>query len=63
MGEVNNVMIEGLKRGKVFGRNEQDKLIYVDNPNMQEGDMVDVKIDYAGPWAMKGKVISYVNQA
>ena len=63
VGEVNNVMIEGLKRGKVFGRNEQDKLIYVDNPNMQEGDMVDVKIDYAGPWAMKGKVISYVNQA
>ena len=63
VGEVNNVMIEGLKRGKVFGRNEQDKLIYVDNPNMKEGDMVDVKIDYAGPWAMKGKVISYVNQA
>ena len=56
-------MIEGKKRGKIFGRNEQDKLIYVDNLNLNEGEMVDVKIDYVGPWAMKGKVISYVNQA
>ena len=63
LGEVNNVMIEGKKRGKIFGRNEQDKLIYVDNLNLNEGEMVDVKIDYVGPWAMKGKVISYVNQA
>ena len=54
---------EGSNKLREFLFGYKDKLIYVDNPNMQEGDMVDVKIDYAGPWAMKGKVISYVNQA
>ena len=50
-------MIEGNKRGKVFGRNNQDKIIYVDNPHLIEGTLVDVEIDYAGPWAMKGNLI------
>ena len=52
-----------LKEDQNLHRNEQDKLIYVDNLNLNEGEMVDVKIDYVGPWAMKGKVISYVNLA
>ena len=57
VGKIDNIMIEGNKRGKVFGRNNQDKIIYVDNPHLIEGTLVDVEIDYAGPWAMKGNLV------
>ena len=51
-------MIEGKRREKTFGRNRHDKIIYTDIAELNEGDIVNVKIDYAGPWAMKGEVIN-----
>ena len=51
-------MVEGKRREKIFGRNRHDKIIYTNISELKEGDIVDVKIDYAGPWAMKGEVIN-----
>ena len=58
LGQVSEIMIEGKRREKIFGRNHHDKIIYADIAELNEGDLVDVQIDYAGPWAMKGKVIN-----
>ena len=57
-GQISEVMIEGKRREKIFGRNRHDKIIYTDTSELNEGDIVNVKIDYAGPWAMKGQVIN-----
>jgi tRNA-2-methylthio-N6-dimethylallyladenosine synthase len=58
LGQISEVMIEGKRREKPFGRNRHDKIIYTDIAELNEGDIVNVKIDYAGPWAMKGEVIN-----
>ena len=58
LGQISEVMIEGKRREKTFGRNRHDKIIYTDIAELNEGDIVNVKIDYAGPWAMKGEVIN-----
>ncbi len=58
LGQIFEVMIEGKRREKTFGRNRHDKIIYTNTSELKEGDIVDVKIDYAGPWAMKGEVIN-----
>ena len=58
LGQITEVMIEGKRREKTFGRNRHDKIIYTDIAELNEGDIVNVKIDYAGPWAMKGEVIN-----
>jgi len=58
LGQISEVMIEGKRREKTFGRNRHDKIIYTNTSELKEGDIVDVKIDYAGPWAMKGEVIN-----
>ena len=57
-GQISEIMIEGKRREKTFGRNRHDKIIYTDIAELNEGDIVNVKIDYAGPWAMKGEVIN-----
>jgi len=58
LSQISEVMIEGKRRGKTFGRNRHDKIVYTDIAELNEGDIVNVKIDYAGPWAMKGEVIN-----
>ena len=58
LGQISEVMIEGKRREKTFGRNRHDKIFYTDIAELNEGDIVNVKIDYAGPWAMKGEVIN-----
>ena len=57
-GKISEVMIEGKRTERIVGRNRHDKIIYTDTSELNEGDIVNVKIDYAGPWAMKGQVIN-----
>jgi tRNA-2-methylthio-N6-dimethylallyladenosine synthase len=50
------VLIEGVKRERVYGRNRNDKLVYVDASEDLIGDMASVTIKETGPWSLKGNL-------
>lgn len=52
------VLLEGVKRGMKYGRNRNDKLIYIDDSQDDIGEMVDVKIERTGPWSLNGTLVS-----
>ena len=53
-GQTVEVLVEGRKRGKWFGRNRNDKLVFLDHSEDRTGELVDVRIDKTGPWSLGG---------
>ena len=53
-----DVLVEGRKRGRWFGRNRNDKLVYFDTSDDVLGEMVNVKIVKTGPWSLQGTLVS-----
>ena len=51
-----DVLLEGTKRGKIHGRNRNDKLVYVNEGSI--GEIVQVQIDETSPWSLQGTLIS-----
>ena len=51
------VLVEGKRRGRWFGRNRNDKLVFFDSPNDLKGEMVDVRVERAGPWSLQGALV------
>ena len=50
------VLVEGRRRGRWFGRNRNDKLVFFDHDDDMKGRMVDVRIEKTGPWSLQGAV-------
>lgn len=48
------VLVEGKRRGRWFGRNRNDKLVFFDSPDDIKGAMVDVRVERAGAWSLQG---------
>ena len=57
MGSKTQVLLEGTKRGRIHGRNRNDKLVYVDAPEDLVGEIVDVAIEETGPWSLQGILV------
>lgn len=57
LNTTQRILVEGKRRGRWFGRNRNDKLIFFDSPNDRKGEMVDVRIERAGPWSLQGEPI------
>ena len=59
LGRKFDVLVEGRKRGKWFGRNRNDKLVFI-NDEVSESDlagkMVNVKIEKTAPWSLQGTI-------
>ena len=56
-GKTVEVLVEGKKKGKWYGRTRSDKLaFFTDNAN-QLGKLVRIKIGKTSPWALQGKVV------
>jgi tRNA-2-methylthio-N6-dimethylallyladenosine synthase len=55
-GEVLEVLVEGKKRGKWYGRSRSDKLVFFEENGDYLGQMVDVVINNTSPWALQGKI-------
>ena len=53
-GQTVEVLVEDRKRGRWFGRNRNDKLVYFDDDRDLRGQLVDVKVESAGPWSLQG---------
>jgi tRNA-2-methylthio-N6-dimethylallyladenosine synthase len=66
LGEINSglqdrtveVLVEDRKRGRWFGRNRNDKLVYFEDDADHRGEMVNVTVDRTGPWSLQGVLAS-----
>ena len=56
-GESVEVLVEGVKRGRSFGRNRNDRLVFLTEGDAAPGEIVDVRIDRTGPWSLQGPVV------
>ena len=56
LGECHEVLVEGTKNGRWFGRNRNDKLVFFDSTTTAKGDMALVKIEETSPWFLQGSL-------
>ncbi len=57
VGTTQTILVEGVsKKGQHYGRTRTGKLVHLDAP-ARSGALVDVHIDHAGPFALRGSVV------
>jgi len=61
LGECHEVLVEGKKDGRWFGRNRNDKLVFFDSAETEKGDMTIVKIEETSPWFLQGSLYNTKN--
>ena len=54
VGTTQRILVEGARNGQPFGRTPTGKLVHVTTP-AREGSMIDVRIDHAGPFSLRGE--------
>ena len=54
LGETVEVLVEDRHKGSWRGRSPQNKLVFFDDPRNLKGELVQVKIEHAGPWSLSG---------
>ena len=54
IGQELEVLLEGKKRNKFFGRTRNDKLVFIDTDCDKTNEVVNVKIDDSTPWSLQG---------
>jgi tRNA-2-methylthio-N6-dimethylallyladenosine synthase len=57
LGERVEVLVEDLHKGRWRGRSPQNKLVFFNDPRDLKGEIVQVKINHAGPWSMSGQAL------
>lgn len=50
------VLVERNHKGKWRGRTRTNKLVFFEDPENRQGQLVDIDIAWAGPWSMRGTV-------
>jgi len=56
VGESVEVLIEGTKKGRWFGRTRGDRLVFFPDGRDWRGRLAQVRITWAGPWSLIGEV-------
>ena len=54
VGTTEKVLVEGRKKGRWQGRTRQDKLVFFEHPSEMLGRTVEVKIEAATAWSLRG---------
>lgn len=54
IGETVDVLVEEKHRGKWKGRTRTNKLVFFESNHALRGQIIPVKIEWAGPWSMRG---------
>ena len=58
-GQTMEVLVEGRKKGRWYGRNRNDKLVFFDDEENRTGEMVSVEIEKTSPWSLQGRPVSW----
>ena len=53
------ILVEDRRKGRWFGRNRNDKLVFFDSPDDLKGQMVDVRIEHTSPWSLRGALVEH----
>lgn len=59
VGTAQGILIEGVRNEQPFGRTRTGKLVHLDAP-ARTGSLVDVTIDHAGPFSLRGHLVDAV---
>jgi tRNA-2-methylthio-N6-dimethylallyladenosine synthase len=54
LGREVKVLVEAKQRGRWRGRTEGNKLVFFEDERNLRGQLIDVHIEWAGPWSMQG---------
>jgi tRNA-2-methylthio-N6-dimethylallyladenosine synthase len=54
LGETAEILVEGRKRGKWYGRTRTDKLVFFSSEEDYQGQLVNIKIEKTSPWSLQG---------
>lgn len=54
LGQTVEVLVEGRKKGKWWGRTRTDKLVFFEDEADRMGQLVDVKLEKTSPWSLQG---------
>jgi len=57
LGKEVEILVEGRRKGRWFGRTRTNKLVFFEDPENWQGQMVIVKVEEAGPWSLRGRLI------
>jgi len=57
LGEEVEILVEGRRKGRWFGRTRTNKLVFFEDPGNWQGQMVIVKVEETGPWSLRGRFI------
>jgi len=55
-GKTVEVLIEGERRGKWYGRTRSGKLVFFSNRNDCLGQLMKIRIEKTSPWSLQGRV-------
>lgn len=58
IGKTQEILVEGKKKGRWFGRNRNDKLVFFDDDKCNPGDMVAIEIRETSPWFLQGSRVT-----
>ena len=53
------VLVEGRRKGRWFGRNRNDKLVFFDHPSDIKGQLVSVRVERTSPWSLQGALVEH----
>jgi len=56
LGKTAEVLIEGKRKGKWYGRTRSGKLVFVSNRKDCLGQLMNISIEKTSPWSLQGKV-------
>lgn len=56
VGKVVEVLVEGRRQGRWFGRTRTNKLVFFQSPENWMGRLAQVHVAHAGPWSLSGEV-------
>jgi tRNA-2-methylthio-N6-dimethylallyladenosine synthase len=56
LGKTVEVLVEGRKKGKWYGRTKSDKLVFFTDSNNCRGQLVNIRIEKTSPWSLQGQL-------
>jgi tRNA-2-methylthio-N6-dimethylallyladenosine synthase len=56
LGETVEVLVEGRKKGRWWGRTRTDKLVFFEDKSDHVGQLVNVRVEKTSPWSLQGMV-------
>ncbi len=57
LGETVEVLVEGKAKDKWQGRTRSDRLVFFQNNNDCQGQILNIRIEKTSPWSLQGKII------